>query len=907
LNAGRNMPKVNPNIQKIIDARHHDPFSVLGRHRSGDSDTIRAFMPLASEMAIMPNNLPMERLSGTDIFEWKGNHSDIPQHYQLQWRDHNGNVHTYHDPYTFPPQLGDLDLHLFSEGKHWHAYRFLGAHLHTVDGIAGVQFGVWAPNAERVSVVGDFNRWDGRCHPMRSRNGVWELFIPDLPTGTLYKYEIRNRDSGHVYLKSDPYGQGFELRPQTSTYIIPESKYHWQDQEWITARAQRDWVHVPMSVYELHLGSWRRDGEWKPGDEGHFLNYRDLAHQLVEYVTRLGFTHIELLPVAEHPLDASWGYQVTGFFAPSSRFGSPDEFRYFVDYCHQHQIGVILDWVPAHFPKDAHGLAWFDGTALYEHGDPRLGEHLDWGTLIFNYGRYEVKNFLISNAVYWLEEFHIDGLRVDAVASMLYLDYSRPEGQWIPNKYGGRENLEAIDFLRELNTITHSEFPGTLTMAEESTSWPQVTRPTYVGGLGFSMKWNMGWMHDTLLYMSKDPVHRRYHHDHLTFGMLYAFTENFVLPFSHDEVVHGKCSMIDKMPGDAWQKFANLRLLYTYMWTYPGKKLLFMGDEFAHGIEWNCATPLSWELLERDIHIGIHTVVKDLNQLYQQYRPLHHHDFEGKGFSWIDCHDADQSVISYVRHYINDETKDYEEVLILLNFTPIPRHNYHIGVAHSGVYREIFNSDSKYYGGSDVGNGELTAQEPGWMGYPYSLYVTLPPLAGIVLRRKYFDEKKIEEENTRKKLEEQAEREIEARRKAEEDREQALKQAQEQKLQKELAALEAERQALAVQRKAIEEREAIEEKELKALEARKALEQERRALEEELKILKHQEDERKALEEELKELSKISTESISASETTHRSTIEQKVSGKSAKNSKHTKQSRKTNKHGSPSVEERKI
>ena len=716
----------NSERQKILEARHHDPFAFLGKHPLGqDEEIVRIFMPAVTKVTMMPGNLLMERIPNTDLFEWQGAKGTITDRYQLQWYDTEGHTGISYDPYSFSPQLSDFDLHLFGEGKHWHAYRFLGAHLHTVDDINGVLFAVWAPNAERVSVVGEFNRWDGRCHPMRVRGstGIWELFIPEVGASTLYKFEIRHRDSGNILIKSDPYGQGFELRPQTSTYVAAAQGHSWQDEEWMQARTQRDWLHTPMSIYEVHLGSWMRD------DQGQWLNYRELAEKLVDYVKKLQFTHIELLPISEHPLDASWGYQIIGFYAPTSRFGSQDDFRYFVDYCHQQDLGVILDWVPGHFPKDAHGLAWFDGTPLYEYADPRQGEHRDWGTLIFNYKRYEVKNFLISNAIYWLEEYHIDGLRVDAVASMLYLNYSRSEGEWIPNQYGGNENLEAIAFLRDLNTITHQQYPGTLTIAEESTSWPQVTRPTWLGGLGFSMKWNMGWMHDTLEYFSKEPIYRFYHHQNLTFGMLYAFSENFVLPFSHDEVVHGKRSLLDKMPGDSWQRFANLRLLYTYMWTYPGKKLLFMGNEFGQGREWDYAGNLDWNLLNLEVHTGIQTLIKDLNQLYQQFPALHHYEFEPRGFAWIDCHDAAQSVISYVRRC------DNEEILVILNFTPVPRHNYRIGVAHAGEYREIFNSDSHYYGGSNVGNFEVITNEVEWMEQPYSLNLSLPPLAGILLKK----------------------------------------------------------------------------------------------------------------------------------------------------------------------------
>ncbi|HKJ08589.1 MAG TPA: 1,4-alpha-glucan branching protein GlgB, partial [Gammaproteobacteria bacterium] len=590
---------IEPELKRIIQARHHDPFAVLGRHRVGDRLHLRAYVPSATEVTVADGELPMHRVADSDLFEWQGAADAVPDHYRLIWRDTEHREHLAHDPYTFAPQLSDFDLHLFSEGRHWHAYRFLGAHLHEADGIAGVLFAVWAPNAERVSVVGDFNAWDGRRHPMRVRggSGVWELFVPDLAPGALYKFEIRNRDTGAVLLKSDPYGQRSELRPGTASVVADADDYRWNDGQWLEGRQTRDWQHAPMSIYEVHLGSWQR------GPEGEMLNYRELARRLVAYVKDMGFSHIELLPVTEHPYDPSWGYQTLGYYAPTSRYGAPEDFRYFVDYCHQNGIGVILDWVPAHFPKDAHGLAQFDGSAVYEHADPRRGEHLDWGSLIFNYGRNEVKNFLLSSALYWIEEFHIDGMRLDAVASMLYLDYSRSD--WIPNQYGGRENLEAIEFLRELNTVVHGQHPGVLTMAEESTSWPQVTRPIHVGGLGFDLKWNMGWMNDTLSYMSHESVHRRYHHDMLTFSMLYAFTENFLLPFSHDEVVHGKQSMLHKMPGDEWQKFANLRVLYTYMFTHPGKKLLFMGTEFGQGLEWDSARVLDWYVLDYPVHQGV--------------------------------------------------------------------------------------------------------------------------------------------------------------------------------------------------------------------------------------------------------------------------------------------------------------
>ena len=715
-------------FERIAQARHHDPFSLLGKHHEDGCELVRVYLPQVSDVTIVEGNLHLQRIADTDLFEWRGEPGAVPDRYHLVWRDAASHEHIAHDTYSFPPQLSDFDLSLFSAGKHRHAYRILGSHVHAVDSVQGILFAVWAPNAERVSVVGEFNQWDGRRHPMRVRggSGVWELFIPDMEPGQLYKYEIRNRESGEILLKADPYAQAFELRPHTASIIAGPSRYAWNDQAWMQQRAAHDWQHAPMSVYEVHLGSWQR------GPEGEFFNYRQLADSLVNYVKDMGFTHIELLPITEHPYDPSWGYQATGYFAPTSRYGTADDFRFFVDVCHQNGIGVLLDWVPAHFPKDAHGLARFDGTPLYEHGDPRLGEHLDWSTLIYNFGRNEVKNFLLSSAVFWLQELHLDGLRVDAVASILYLDYSREEGQWIPNQYGGRENLEALDFLRELNIVTHEEQPGVLMIAEESTSWPQVSRPTWTGGLGFDMKWNMGWMNDTLEYMSEDPLYRRYHLGKLTFSMLYAFTENFMLPFSHDEVVHGKQSMLHKMPGDEWQRFANLRALYSYQFCHPGKKLLFMGTEFGQGLEWNSTQILDWYVLEYPYHQGVQRLVRDLNNLYKNLPALHHVEFEWRGFEWIDCNDADNSVLSFVRRY------DDQFVIVVINFTPQPHQGYRIGVPEAGEYREIFNSDSALYGGSNVGNGgnDLIADNLPWMNRAYSLSLTVPPLAAIVLQLK---------------------------------------------------------------------------------------------------------------------------------------------------------------------------
>ena len=710
---------------KVAAAQHHDPHCVLGRHSKNNKVYIRLFLPYAELVHFTHNNVAISRIEGTDFFEYTTTTKDeLPTHYHITWLDKNGSYHEGYDPYDFDVQLPAFDLHLFGEGKHWHIYQKLGAHIHTVDGVPGVLFAVWAPNAGRVSVVGDFNRWDGRCHQMRSLGGggAWELFIPGLEVGCLYKFELLNRASGEILVKTDPYGQEFECRPKTAAVVVSAKSYAWQDHAWLMQRAQYDWQRQPMSIYEVHLGSWQRNSN------GAFLNYRDLAKQLVAYVKELNFTHIELLPITEHPLDDSWGYQTTGYFAPTSRFGTPDDFRYFVDHCHQNGIGIILDWVPAHFPKDGFALARFDGSALYEHEDPRKGEHRDWGTLIYNYGRNEVRNFLLASAIFWLEEYHLDGLRVDAVASMLYLDYSRKDGDWVRNCYGGNENLEAIDFLRDLNKITHQQHPGTVIMAEESTSWPQVTRPTWTGGLGFSMKWNMGWMHDVLSYMKQDPVHRQYHHNQLTFGMLYAFTENFALPFSHDEVVHGKGSMLSKMPGDEWCRFANLRLLYTFMYTYPGKKLLFMGSEFGQGVEWNFNQNLDWYVLQYPFHHHLKTMVKDLNTLYRQESALHQYDFEYRGFEWIDCHDTQQSILCYQRK------SQSEHLVIVLNFTPVIRENYRIGVPMAGYYREIFNSDSEYYSGTNTGNGCVNSEEKAYMGQQYSLNLTLPPLGAIILK-----------------------------------------------------------------------------------------------------------------------------------------------------------------------------
>jgi 1,4-alpha-glucan branching enzyme len=651
-----------------------------------------------------------------------------PCSYQLRVTYKSGETHTMHDAYAFSPMLTDYDLYLLGEGTHWRSYERLGAHPRTVDGVSGVNFAVWAPNAESVSVVGDFNFWDRRNHAMRKHipSGVWEMFVPDIKVGAHYKFSVKFR-GGHVVEKCDPYGFAAEIPPRTANIVTNLDSYHWNDAEWIARRPQHNALDAPLSIYEVHLGSWRRD----PGDPGRWLSYRELAPQLAEYCRQMGYTHVQLLPISEHPFTGSWGYQTTGYYAATSRYGTPQDFMHFVDTLHQHGVGVIIDWVPAHYPKDDHGLRHFDGTALYEHADPRKGEHPDWGTMIFNYGRTEVRNFLLSNALFWLDKFHVDGLRVDAVASMLYLDYSRKEGEWEPNCFGGRENLEAIDFLKKFNEEVHLQYPGVLTIAEESTAWTGVSRPTYLGGLGFSLKWNMGWMNDTREYMHKDPIHRKFHHDELTFSLIYAFTENFCLPLSHDEVVHGKGSLLDQMPGDLWQRFANLRLMYGYMWTHPGKKLLFMGGEFGQWYEWNHNESLQWHLLQWQSHQGVQRYMADLNALYRREPALHQVDFDWFGFEWIDCHNWQDSIVAYIRKA--KDPQDY--VIVCCNFTPVPRIGYKIGVPEACFYQEISNSDSTFYGGSDRGNGGgIQAVPHESHGRPASMEVTLPPLATVVFK-----------------------------------------------------------------------------------------------------------------------------------------------------------------------------
>jgi 1,4-alpha-glucan branching enzyme len=728
-------------IDLIIHANHWNPFTVLGLHEvAGDGGpvkdwVIRVFLPEARAAWVVdlergePGELvSMERIHSDGLFQVLVKDRLEPFPYRIKIENHEGHTWDQVDPYRFGPVLTDFDLHLLGEGTHLRNYERLGAHLRLHEGFRGVHFAVWAPNAQRVSVTGNFNHWDGRRHPMRNRGatGIWELFIPDLCEGEVYKFEIKSRNHGYLVQKSDPYGFAAELRPKTASMVWDLSKFTWNDEEWMASRARRQALDGPIAVYEVHLASWKRKGD----GEG-FLNYRELAHDLAEHLEHTQFTHIELLPITEHPFDGSWGYQPVGYFAPTARHGSPDDFAYFVDHLHRHGIGVLLDWVPAHFPNDLHGLGYFDGTHLYEHSDPRLGEHRDWGTKIFNYGRPEVRNFLFGNALFWLDRYHIDGLRVDAVASMLYLDYSRKPGEWVHNMFGGNENLEAIDFLKRLNEICHHAHPGILTIAEESTSWSGVSRPTYLGGLGFSLKWNMGWMNDTLRYMSKDPVYRKYEHGSLTFSMIYAFSENFVLPLSHDEVVHGKRALLDKMPGDLWQKFANLRMLYGYMYGHPGKKLLFMGAELGQWREWNHDESIDWHMLQWRDHQGILRLVRDLNRLYRAEPSLHEVDFDWPGYQWLELHDWENSVIAFLRLAKNPD----DSMVVVCNFTPVIRDQYRIGVPSGGFYREVLNTDAEFYGGSNVGNqgGVWAIPEP-YAGRPFQLCLRLPPLATIYLK-----------------------------------------------------------------------------------------------------------------------------------------------------------------------------
>lgn len=720
-------------VQAVIHGDHGAPFDLLGPHRIDDKTvSVRAFRPAARTLHLLERGkggprLEMQRLHEAGFFELTLEQSGADWAYEYAETTHDGQKHRFADPYAFGPLLTDFDMYLFAEGRYRYSYDKLGAHLREVNGVQGVNFAVWAPNAHRVSVIGDFNGWDSRVHPLRlhGSSGIWELFVPGLKAGDKYKYELLSRYNNYRTEKSDPYGFYAEQRPLTASVVADLAAYRWGDGAWMQQRAARDPLRQPMTIYEVHMGSWRR----KDGDA--WLTYRELADELVPYLQGMGYTHVELMPISEHPLDMSWGYQVTGYYAPTSRFGSPQDFMYFVDTCHQHGIGVILDWVPAHFPKDGHALSYFDGTHLYEHADLRQGQHPDWGTYIFNYGRSEVRNFLISNALFWLKVYHIDGLRVDAVSSMVYLDFSRKDGEWVPNKYGGNENLEAVQFLQEFNAVVHEECPGVVTIAEESTAWPMVSRPTYLGGLGFTLKWNMGWMHDTLDYMQKDPVYRRWAHNQVTFSLAYAFSENFVLSLSHDEVVHGKGSLINKMAGDWWQKFATLRACYALQATHPGKKLLFMGQEIGQWQEWSEARSLDWHLLEFPMHRMLQDWVRELNMLVQSQPSLYEMDFEPDGFRWIEANDADQSIFTYLR-FARDR-RDF--LLVVLNFTPMPRYEYRIGAPQPGYYHELLNSDAGVYGGGNIGNlGRVESVAWPWHGWPQSIALTVPPLAAVILK-----------------------------------------------------------------------------------------------------------------------------------------------------------------------------
>ena len=718
-------------VERLVGGQHHDPHHLLGAHPERDGEgrervVIRGWRPEAVGVVILAGGqrIPMRRVHPAGVFAGALEGADVPD-YRLEVTYPDGAVVEVDDPYRFWPTLGPLDLHLMAEGRHEGLWRHLGAQVRVHQGMSGTSFAVWAPGARAVRVVGDFNRWDGRLYPMRvlGSSGVWEIFLPGVGPGARYKFEVVTQH-GQVSLRADPFAFAAEVPPATAS-IVTQSRHEWQDAAWFAARASMDLMRAPISIYECHLGSWRfvqdAEGRWRP------LTYREAAEALPEYLTDLGFTHVEFLPVAEHPFSGSWGYQVTGYYAPTARFGTPDDFRYLVDRLHQAGIGVLVDWVVGHFPKDDWALASFDGTALYEHADPRLGEHPDWGTLVFNYGRHEVRNFLLANALYWIEEFHLDGLRVDAVASMLYLDYSRREGEWVTNRFGGRENLEAIDFIKEVNAVLYQHHPAVMLVAEESTSWPAVSRPTYLGGLGFGFKWNMGWMNDTLIYFSKDPVYRRHHHHELTFALLYAFTENFILPLSHDEVAHGKGSLLGKMPGDRWQQFANLRALLTWMWAHPGRPLLFMGGEIAQNDEWNHDTSVDWHLLGYPEHAAVQALVRALNTIYRAEPALWEQDFDWPGFRWIDPDDSSNSVLSFLRF----PASAGRPVACLANLTPVPRHDFRIGLPRPGRWTEILNSDSAEFGGSNVLTGTVIAEAPGRNDLDYSATLTLPPL-GVV-------------------------------------------------------------------------------------------------------------------------------------------------------------------------------
>ncbi len=751
--------------QKLAECRHSHPYAVLGPQARENQWVVRVWMPDASQVELICHSQKtvMTNPNHPWIFEAAVN-KDPGSSYRIKVI--RGEIeHEQHDPWSFREEwMGEMDRHLFAEGNHHHIWQRMGAHIVNREGIEGVMFCLWAPHAKSVSIIGDFNSWDGRHHPMQLREGgIWELFIPGLKKGMLYQYEVRN-EKGHCYKKADPYGFSHEVRPAKSSVITKLGDFNWNDEKWMIDRDRKNALDQPISVYEMHLGSWLHASANKPFIESNgeprkpvpaadmkpgarLLTYPELTKKLIPYVKERGFTHIELMPISEHPFDGSWGYQVTGWYAPTSRYGTPNEFREFVDSCHVEGIGVILDWVPGHFPKDSHGLAFFDGTHLYEHSDPRIGEHKEWGTLIFNYSRNEVRNFLVANLIYWFEQFHIDGIRVDAVASMLYRDYLRPDGEWIANENGGRENTEAVQFLQQANHVLFQYFPGALSIAEESTTWPMVTKPTDIGGLGFNLKWNMGWMHDMLDYFELDPWFRQFHQNNVTFSIWYAYTENFMLALSHDEVVHGKSNLLHKMPGDDWQKYANTRALLAYMWTHPGKKTIFMGMEFGQRSEWNVWGDLQWELLEYEPHVGIQKLIEDLNYLYKSEPALWKDDFDQFGFQWIDCNDSSQSIISFMRR----ESSTGKWLVIIANFTPQAHSSYRIGVPMEGFYEEIFNTDSERYGGSNLGNmGGKSSENWNIHGYQQSINLCLPPLSVLIFRHK--DKKELEIAEKRSKV-----------------------------------------------------------------------------------------------------------------------------------------------------------
>ncbi len=725
-------------LQSLVRVLHRSPHQLLGMHPLGDGTglVVRAFYPGALKIEAVPTHekerprITLTKVHEAGLFEGVTEAAQRVYAYDLVITDQRGDLRRTRDPYSFLPTLGEVDLYLFNQGNEHRIYEKLGAQLRVIDGVPGTAFATWAPNAKRVSVVGDFNQWDGRRHPMRllGLSGVWEIFIPGVGAGAHYKFEI-NDAQGAIVLKTDPYGFFFETAPKNAAIVWDTRKFKWTDDAWLKRRREQDPLRSPHSIYEMHLGSWRK----KSAHESY--SYRELAGPLIEYLRQMSFTHVQFLPPAEHAYYPSWGYQVTGFYASTSRFGTPDDFQYLVNALHEAGIGVLVDWVPAHFPRDEWALARFDGTALYEHEDPRQGAHQDWGTLIFNFDRHEVRNFLAANALFWCDRFHVDGLRVDAVASMLYLDYSRKQGEWVPNKFGGRENLEAIEFLKHFNHLVHVQHPGVVTIAEESTAWPLVTRPPYLGGLGFSFKWNMGWMHDTLRYFKRDPIYRKFHQNDLTFAMLYHHNENFILPLSHDEVVHGKRSLLGRMPGDDAQRFANLRALLAYQWAFPGKQLLFMGGEIGQSGEWNENAELQWWLLEQGpYHRGLQRFVAELNKLYLNEPALWQADYDLAGFFWVDCTDGEHSILSFVR-----QTADgAQQILVALNLTPVPQHGYRVGVPQGGFWKEVLNSDAGAYGGGNLDNlGGVTADNYQVQNQPFSVMLTLPPLSAIMLKREH--------------------------------------------------------------------------------------------------------------------------------------------------------------------------